>query len=443
MVFLLIFSLISVIFLETYATGTRMIIESKNRLGATALANQKMEVVRSIDYADIGTKHWNGSAWVYGIPAGDILEDETVSVNTIKYQVHTFVQYADDAFDGQSGGSPNDTIPTDYKRVRITVSWGAGGTDQQVAIFGNFSPNGVETSGGGGVLSINILDATGSGVAGATVHIVNSAAGVNVTTTTDSTGNITLPGSPAGTENYVLTVSKNGYYGAQTYPSYPASAYNPVDVHASVVAGALNQKTLVMDQEVDIVLSTKDPFGTAIPSVAYSLSGGRVLGTDPGTGENVSAFSASGSTNSTGEASYSNESYGQYTVAVSDAGYEFWKISPEGITATIFDAPPGGPGAITAVLLDKGIGSVKAEVTNQADGSPIAGASVKLSNATLAYDVTLTTDTFGVAYFPETLPELVAGTYDIQVTATGFGDKNDTATVNGALEIKSFQMTAN
>ena len=100
LVFLFMFTLISLVFFQSYTVGTRLIIESKNRLGATALANQKMEIIRSIDYSLIGTKHWNGSAWVYGIPAGDILEDETISVNTVKYSVHTFVQYVDDGFDG-------------------------------------------------------------------------------------------------------------------------------------------------------------------------------------------------------------------------------------------------------------------------------------------------------------------------------------------------------
>lgn len=91
----------------------RAILESKNRLGATALANQRMEIIRSIDYTSIGTKHWNGSAWVYGIPAGELIEEEDVSVNTTLYHVDTFVQYVDDTFDGVT---PTDTIPTDYKR---------------------------------------------------------------------------------------------------------------------------------------------------------------------------------------------------------------------------------------------------------------------------------------------------------------------------------------
>lgn len=443
LVFLGIFSMISVIFFESYMLATRAIIESKNRLGATALANQKMEIIRSIDYTTIGTKHWNGSGWVYGIPAGDILEDEDVSVSGKLYSVHTFVQYVDDEFDGQSGGSPTDSIPTDYKRVRVTVAWGNGGTDQQVSVFGTFAPNGIEASTGGGVLSINVLDAAGNGVTGASVHIVNSASGIDVTGNTDSTGNLTLPGAPAGTEAYVITVSKSGYYGATTFPAYPTTAYIPVDVHASVVANALNQKSIVMDREVDIEIETEDPFGTSIPSIAFSLVGGRILGTDPGTGADVLGFNQANTTDSSGIASFGGESYGQYTFAL-DSGvtaYEFLKLTPEGTANNIFDAIGGAAADYKAVLLDKAIGSVKITVTNQADASPIQGASVKLTNAGLVYDVTVTTDQYGYAYFPTALPALAAGTYDIQVTASGFSTETDTVDITTVLENKAIQMT--
>ncbi len=424
LVFLFLFAIISVTFFETYTLGTRLIIDSKNRLGATALANQKMEIIRSINYDVIGT--------TTGIPAGDLLEDETISVNTIKYEVHTFVQYVDDSFDGTV--ATGDAIPTDYKRVRVTVSWGDLSADRSVAIFGNFSPKGVETAGAGGVLSINVLDSGGSGVPGAGVHIVNGAAGVNISTTTDATGNIMLPGSPAGVEAYTLTVSKNNYYGATTYPPYPTSAFNPVDVHASVVAGVLNQKTMVMDQSSDIQLTTKDPFGTAVPGIGYTVAGGRILGTDPATSNVVFEFSDTDTTDASGVTSYTDQSYGQYTMSISGADYQFLKFSPESAVANEFTAIAGVAADVTAVLMDKRIGSVFVKVQNQADGSALAGASVKLTNTTVPYDVTIVTDQYGYAYFPTALPALVAGTYDLEVTLANYDTFTDSVVVNGALK---------
>ncbi len=432
MVFLFLFALISMVFFETYTVGTRLIIESKNRLGATALANQKMEIIRSIEYASIGT--------TTGIPAGQLVENETISVNTVKYQVHTFVQYFDDAFDGKAGATPSDTIPTDYKRVRITVSWGGLGTDQTVVIFGNFSPKGIETSGGGGVLSINILNGSGIGVPGASVHIVNGASGINETGTTDSTGNLTLPGAPAGIQKYVLTVSKSGYYDATTYAPYPTSAYNPVDVHASVVANVLNQKTIVFNQSSSIKFTTKDPFDVAVPNVGYTLSGGRILGTVPVTLAVVRGFSATGTTDASGVASYPDESSGQYSATISSAQYELYKLSPGTTTPDSFTAIAGSATDIVATVLDKDIGSLKVIVKDQASGNALAGASVHVSNGTLPYDVTLTTDPYGYVYFPTTLPALQNGTYTVEVSLTGYSNVVKSVIISGALHTETINL---
>ncbi len=432
LVFLFLFAVISMTFFETYAASTRLIIDSKNRLGATALANQKMEIIRSIDYDAIGT--------TTGIPAGDLLEDETISVNTIKYEVHMFVQYVDDSFDGTV--ATTDTIPTDYKRVRVTVAWGDLSPDRSVVLFGNFSPNGIETSSGGGVLSINVLDGSGSGVSGATVNITNAAAGIAVATVTDATGNITLPGAPAGIEAYVLTVSKGGYFGATTYPAYPTSAFNPVDVHASVAADVLNQKTIVMDQSSDIALTTEDPFGTAISNIGYTLTGGRIIGTDPLSGVSVTQFSDAGATDASGEASYADQSYGQYVLTVpATATYQFLKLVPEDAVVSEFAVTAGVATNVTAVLVDKTIGSVLVKVENGTDGSPLSGASVQLTNAALLYDVTVNTDQYGYAYFPTALPELAPETYDMSVSLAGFTTETDTVDVNGELKTVTIELT--
>lgn len=430
LVFLFLFMVISLVFFQTYAVGTRLIIESKNRLGATALANQKMEIIRSVDYDAIGT--------TTGIPSGDLLEDETISVNTVRYNVHTFVQYVDDTFD--STIATGDVIPTDYKRVRLTVSWGNQGSDQSVIIFGNFSPKGVETAGAGGVLSVNVLDGTGAGVAGVAVHIVNGAAGVNINATTDSTGNVMLPGSPAGAEAYTISVSKTGHYSATTYPSYPTSSFNPTDVHASVVAGVLNQTTLVIEESSDITLTTKDPFGTSVSGVDYTLEGGRILGIDPVAGT-VYSLDTSGTTDGSGEAEYLDESAGQYMVGITDTDYQLYKISPESALLGEFTALAGVAAPVDVVVLDTRISSLKVKVQSQADGSALAGASVKLTNGALAYDVTVTTDQYGYAYFPTALPALVPATYNMEVTLSGYDTENSNVVIGTTLVTSTVQMT--
>jgi hypothetical protein len=268
---------------------------------------------------------------------------------------------------------------------------------------------------------------------------------IDTTATTDATGNVTLPGAPVGTEAYTITVSKGGYYGANTFPAYPSTAYNPVDVHATVVASTLNQKSIVMDRDVDIDLRTKDPFGADVTNINFTLIGGRVLGVNPSTSALVYKFSSVANTNAIGQKTYPDESYGQYFLTISDTSkYAFWKITPENIIGkTVYDAAPGTSANITAVMLDKDISSLRATVVNNADGTPIAGASVKLSNATLPYDVTLTTDVFGTVYFPETMPALTPAVYDIEISKSGFVTKTDTVTIGTVLEDETYNLVSN
>lgn len=442
LVLLFIFSVVSMVFLQVYVVGTKLIIDSKNRLGAVALANQKMEIIRSIDYETIGTKYWNGSGWVYGIPAGDILQEEDISVNTRLYHVSTFVQYVDDVFDNKS---PTDTIPTDYKRVRVQVSWGNAASEKTI-LFGSFTPNGLEMAVAGGTLSVNVLRSNGSGVVGATVNVRNTAGTINVNAITDATGNVTLPGTPAGSRAYTITVSKSGYFGANTFPPYPTTSYQPVDIHASVVINTLNQFSIVMDEAVSIPIKMVSPYDQSLPDITFNLAGGRVLGTIPTTLVKVVTLNdANRATNSNGEYTYSNQSYGLYTLALtgtSNTNYEVYKILPEtGSVASGMDITPGSTQEYKVVLLDKNIPSVKVAVTDNATSTPIAGATVRLQNSDSTYDVTGTTDQFGFTFFPENSTPLVAGSYTLSVSASGYINKSAAVTVGTTLVKQTISLT--
>ncbi len=444
---LFLFSVITISFYSTWSLGTQHMLDARNRLGASALANQKMEIIRSLPYDDIGTKNWNGSAWVYGIPGGDILEYETLSSNNSSYVVHTVVRYIDDPFDGTVSGSPSDAAPTDYKSIRLSVSWGSFGATHEVVTFSTVSPEGVESSSNTGVLSINVLDATGSGVPGATVQVINTNLGVNFTDITDTTGNLLRLGAVPDGQNYQILVSKSGYYGGQTYPLPPASSFDPLDIHASVVAGAVNQKSLVIDENADITLQTKDPFGIPIPDIDFTLSGGRQLGTTIGTTPAVPvyAFSQADDTGGSGSITYADESYGSYLFLLdpSEAKYEIFHQSAATETAEeTIEVLPGETKTAAVTLLDTTFSSLLVSVKDSVSAAGIASASVRVTNASLAYDVTAVTNQNGQVFFPTALPALAAGTYDIEVTSAGYATNTDTVVIGGSsLEKKTINLT--
>ena len=76
LVSLVIFSLYFALF-----NVTKLFADSKQKAVATALANEKMEIVRNLDYDDIGVQGF--------IPSGPLLQSETVSKNGFNYTVET------------------------------------------------------------------------------------------------------------------------------------------------------------------------------------------------------------------------------------------------------------------------------------------------------------------------------------------------------------------
>ncbi|MDD5084071.1 MAG: prepilin-type N-terminal cleavage/methylation domain-containing protein [Candidatus Moranbacteria bacterium] len=447
---LFIFSIITITFYGVFTTGTRQIIESKNRLGAVAVANEKMEIIHNLEYDSVGTKKLNpdGVTYAYGIPAGDILEDEVVAVNNQTFSVHTFVQYVDDAFDGKaSGTTPIDVIPNDYKRVKIEVSWGSGDVSQRVYLVTTFVPQGMEISSGGGTLSLNVIDAAGTGVSGASVHITNTSVSpnVNVTTSTDSTGNLILPGAEASSQSYRIEVSKNGYYGVTTYAPYPTTTYNPVDIHASVVADAFNQKTIVIDRSSDISIATKDVFGADFPDIDFHMLGGRKIGDTTGDPiEPVYSMDQDFDSGADGSVVVTDQSHGIYTLTLKDtARYQLLRLSEPDTSQNTFSVVDGVDKHVEATVVDKQVSAALVVVKEALSGvdTPIQNASVHLTNAALAYDATITTDQYGQAYFPEASPALAAGTYDYTVTMAGYGNQMGTIVITSGLQTQSVTMT--
>ncbi len=437
LVLLFIFSIIVVSFYSVFSLGTRHIIESKNRLGAISLANQKMEIIRNLEYNNVGTEG--------GIPNGPIDPDEYETVNTMNFHILTDIRYYDDSYDGILDGTPDDNIPTDYKIAKVIVKWGEETDSQQVYLVATFAPPGMETSAGGGTLRINIIDSSALGIANANIHLFNSGTGVDLNTLTDSTGSILFPGTPAGSD-YEISVSKSGYESVSTLAVSPASPYNPVtDEHASVVIDSLNVKSIIIDPLSNINISTTDPLNDNIGDITFTLIGGRILGTKVADGKTGYNYEQDLNTNSSGEKSISDISPGTYEFMLrdaSDTNYTFIKMDPgDDISSNKFVLNSGTTLDIKAILADNSVNSLIILVSD-VEGSIIEGASAQLKNDLLGYDVTLTTDKYGKAYFPDTSAPLQNDSYNLTVSAAGFNDDHSTITINGLVKKENIKLTS-
>lgn len=429
LILIFVFSVVTISFYSVFSVGSRYILSSKNKILAIALANAEIEKLRNLPYDDVALQG--------GIPSGPIDPDKTVSVEGKSFHVTTDIRYYDDPDDGVFGGSPNDNVPNDYKVVEVFIYWGGETESERSALSSRFVPPGVENSVGGGTFSINAIDYAGNPVSTVAVNIYNDQLSpvINYNTHTDSNGNLLLQGVPADNiQNYRITMSKSGYETVVTYSPLTAG-FIPEDPHSNIIAGALNEKTIIFDLLSDLSFDSKDFFGTDIADVGFTLIGGRRL--DDGTvSPGVYTYDQVDSTNSSGEFSVDNINPGKYILSnfsFASGNYRFLKVETgDDLNNSAVNLLPGDDFNSNLIFADQDLDSAYIKVKDSNTDSVIAGAGVKLSNTTLGYEVTRVTDKYGYVYFPESLtaPLQNGEVYDVEVTATTYNTDTSTITIN-------------
>lgn len=233
-----------------FRLSVELISLNKERSGAVALANERVEYVRSLPYDDVAT--------VGGIPAGDIPQTETVVLNNIDYTRRTLIQYVDAPQDGE-GAADETGITADYKSVKVEVSWDHRGRTESFSLVTTVVPRGIENLTGGGTLRVNVIDASGVPVTGASVRVVNDSTSPLIDTTayTNVSGEVIFPGAPAASE-YEITVSKSGYSTAGTYDA-TAGNPNPNPAHLTILTGNTTSATFAIDLLAQKTVYTFEP----------------------------------------------------------------------------------------------------------------------------------------------------------------------------------------
>lgn len=246
-------AIVLIVFLALFGLLRASILIStsvKAKSGATAVAQTQVEYIRSLAYDSVGT--------VGGIPAGPVPQYATTTLNGIPYVVRTLIQYVDDPKDGLATNDSNGIV-TDYKRIRVTTTYIFRETEREVVVVSNVAPPSIETTAGGGTLRVQVVDAAGGAVAGAGVRVYNPSLSpsVDVTTFTDSTGAIILPGAPTSTD-YRITVTKDGFSTAQTY-ARDSTNQNPTPGYLTVVGNQTTASTFAIDELATFILRTFSP----------------------------------------------------------------------------------------------------------------------------------------------------------------------------------------
>ena len=234
---------------------------AKTKSIATSVAESQMEYVRSLSYDAVGT--------VGGIPAGGISQYATTTSNGVTFVTRTYIEYVDDPADGLEAADETG-ITTDYKRIKVSVTYTAAGSQKVVDVISNYAPPGLETTTGGGTLRINVVNAVGTGVPGATVTIANPSTNptVNLTAFSSDAGLVYLPGAATST-NYRVTVTKDGYSTATTYVR-DATNQNPTPGYMTVVKDQTTTGTFAIDLLAALTLRTFSPIATTTWSDTFN-----------------------------------------------------------------------------------------------------------------------------------------------------------------------------
>lgn len=259
-------ALVLIIFLGLFGMlRASLLISSaaKMKAGATAAATSQMEYLRSLPYDSLGT--------VGGIPTGLIAQNATTTMNGISYGRRTLIEYVDDAKDG-FGAADSNGITTDYKRAKVSITYTFRGTTREVVLVSNIAPVSIETTTGGGTLRINVVNAVGTALAGASVRIQNPslASPVDLTTFSDAAGIVSLPGAPTSTD-YRITVSKTGYSTAETY-ARDGTNQNPTPGYLTVALNQTTSSTFAIDQLGTLTIKTFSPIRAASSTDLFTTS---------------------------------------------------------------------------------------------------------------------------------------------------------------------------
>lgn len=381
--------------------------ESRIRTTALALGQSKMEIVRNLPYDMVGTSG--------GIPSGPLAQTETVRINNLDLTITTSVVFIDDPYDGVS---PADTINTDYKRVRVEITWGGAYPSRKpVTLVTNIAPRGIETIVGGGTLRILVLNSLGDPIGGAPVQIDNTAVTpeIHLSTLTNNDGLVVLPGSPACVECYKISVTKSGYSKDRTFGTDEVT--NPVLGHATVIEGDTTPITLAIDTVASIKINSYGSRESGYPPVAnvlFKLQGSKIIGYDAVDNpvyKYVYATNTGGGTVTVPDLEWDN-----YILDLSDSFHNLAGANP----ILPLALAPGANLTVSIVAVPKTNTSLLITVKNAA-AQLLASASARLTNAGLSYDMTKFTGAtgsadFGQAYFGGLSPN----SYDLKINLPGY-----------------------
>jgi Tfp pilus assembly protein PilE len=359
------FALIAVAVYQGYATLIKLVAASRTKITATDLANEQLELIRNMPYANVGE--------VSGIPNGVIVSNQTFVRDGNTFTVNTTVRNVDDPFDGTIGGTPNDTSPADYKLVELNIDCSNCRNFQTMTVDTRVAPKNLETASTNGALFVKVFDGNGQPVSNAQVHIVNSQITPNIIIddVTPTSGILQIVDVPPGVNAYQITVTKAGYTTDQTTATSTGNP-NPTKPNATVVVQQVTQISLTIDKVSTFNISTVTDTCAPVPNVPFSIIGAKLIGSTP----DVYKYSQNFTTNGSGLKTLSNMEWDTYTIALTGGTLYLAGVNPL-MPVTLL---PNASQDVQFVVTTKPTKLLLVTVKDSGTGLPVSGANVTLSD---------------------------------------------------------------
>lgn len=360
---------------QTYNSTMSAIRASRLKVTATALANEQFEIIRNLSYSDVGV--------IGGIPNGKVPNTQNFVRDGANLIVKTTIRNIDDPFDGTVGELINDLSPADYKLAELEISCPSCRNFLPLYFTTHIGPRALESASTNGALFVHVFDAVGQPVVGANVHIENNQAlpPILIEDITNNNGFLQIIDAPLGVEAYEITVSKPGYSTDKTYQNGAQGNPNPTKPHATVALQQLTQISFAIDKISTLDISSVTDVCSSVPSVDFSLSGSKLIGTNP----NILKYSASHITDGIGRKTISSLEWDTYNLNLTDGLYDLAGAIP--LLPLILN--PNASQDLKLIMTTKDPRSILITVKDASTQLPLSDAVVQLEGS--GYDTSFVT----------------------------------------------------
>jgi len=383
---------------------------SEARTTAVGLANQQMEMIHNLTYSEVATTG--------GWPQGDIPSEQIENVDDINYTIKTEISYYDDSFDSIV---PVDTLGSDYKKIKIEVTWDKFESGKPVILYTDISPKGVEEAEQpGGVLSVEVFDDNNNPVPGASINIVNNDLGINFSDNTNVEGKrLFYSVIPDSNPNYSVNVSRAGFTSDYT-SEITVALPDPNKPHLSIYEGGISEVSFVIDlvSTLNILTQTNAEVPEFIGDIQLDIIGEKSLGSD---GENQPVVKNKYEdvvTNSSGQLTLNDVEWDNYAITEDQVDYDIAEINPP--DPVVLDVAENKN--VTISLAEHADHTLRIIVLDSMN-NPVADANVRIFSA--GYDETIQTSAVGQVFFTP----LSQDAYTLEITKDGYVNFNDTIDV--------------